>query len=65
MLVFDVLGSSDIPIDEPPVITEKDHLILRNLDNTYQSINEDNYQEAYHDATQFKGEAISLSDLVI
>jgi arginine decarboxylase len=60
VLVFDVLGSSDIPIDEPPVITEKDHLILRNLDNTYQSINEDNYQEAYHDATQFKGEAISL-----
>lgn len=60
VLVFDVLGSSDIPIDEPPVITEKDHLILRNLDNTYQSINQDNYQEAYHDATQFKGEAISL-----
>ncbi len=60
VLVFDVLGTSDIPTGDPPVIAEKDHLILRNLDDTYRSINEDNYQEAYHDATQFKGEAISL-----
>ena len=60
VLVFDVLGTSDIPREEPPIIAEKDHLILRNLDDTYRSINEDNYQEAYHDATQFKGEAISL-----
>lgn len=60
VLVFDVLGTSDIPTDEPPQISDSDHLILRNLRDTYQAINEENYQEAYHDATQFKGEAISL-----
>ncbi len=60
VLVFDVLGTSDIPVDEPPEILDTDHLILRNLRDTYQAISEENYQEAYHDATQFKGEAISL-----
>ena len=60
VLVFDVLGTSDIPVDEPPEIVETDHLILRNLRDTYEAISEENSQEAYHDATQFKGEAISL-----
>jgi arginine decarboxylase len=41
-------------------VNEKAPLILRNLYETYQSITVENYQEAYHDATQFKEEAISV-----
>mgnify|MGYP002777176100 CR=1 FL=1 len=60
VLVFDVLSTSEVPsgIPEPP--NEKEHLIIRNLYETYESITEENYQEAYHDATQFKEEATSL-----
>ncbi|HEY9625283.1 MAG TPA: biosynthetic arginine decarboxylase, partial [Crinalium sp.] len=60
VLVFDVLGTSDVSIEPPEPLQEKEHLIIRNLYETYQSITADNYQEAYHDATQFKEEAISL-----
>ncbi len=61
VLVFDVLGTSDRPglgVIDPP--TEDDHALLRELYDTYQSIHLKNYQEAYHDAVQFKDEAISL-----
>ena len=60
VLVFDVLGTSDVIAEEPEPTTDDDHLILRNLYETWQSISADTYQEAYHDATQFKDEAISL-----
>jgi arginine decarboxylase len=60
VLVFNVLGTSDVPHGTPEPIQEKEHLIIRNLYETYESINEENYQEAFHDATQFKEEAISL-----
>jgi arginine decarboxylase len=60
VLVFDVLGCSAITIGEPEVPAEDAHLVLRNLYETCQSINEGNYQETYHDAQQFKEEAISL-----
>lgn len=60
VLVFDVLGVSQMPKEEPVVIGKDEHLILQNLYETYQSISKDNYQEAYHDAIQFKEESISL-----
>ena len=60
VLVFDVLGTSDVLPELPPPPDEKAPLILRNLYETYQSITVENYQEAYHDATQFKEEAISV-----
>ncbi len=60
VLIFDVLGISEVPSAIPEPAQEDDHLIVRNLYETYQSINEENYQEAYHDATQFKEEAVSL-----
>ncbi|MDX2098518.1 MAG: biosynthetic arginine decarboxylase [Leptolyngbyaceae cyanobacterium bins.59] len=60
VLVFDVLGTSDVPSLEPEPLQEGEHLIIRNLHETYESVNEENYQEAYHDATQFKEEAISI-----
>lgn len=60
VLVFDVLGTSEVPSATPEPLQTKEHLIIRNLYETYQSISVENYQEAYHDATQFKEEAISL-----
>ena len=60
VLVFDVLGTSDVAFEEPEPATDAEHLIIRNLYETYKSISVETYQEAYHDATQFKGEAISL-----
>ena len=60
VLIFDILASSEVPSQPPPILEEKEHLIIRNLWETYSSINEDNYQETYHDAIQFKEEAISL-----
>ena len=39
---------------------KEEHLIIRNLWETYESIQADNYQEMYHDAIQFKEEAINL-----
>ncbi|WP_448562877.1 biosynthetic arginine decarboxylase [Trichothermofontia sp.] len=60
VLIFDVLGVSEVPTQTPEPVESGDHLIVRNLYETYQSISVENYQEAYHDATQFKEEAISL-----
>ena len=60
VLVFDVLGTSDVSSETPAPAHDKEHLIIRNLYETYQSITVENYQETYHDATQFKEEAISL-----
>jgi arginine decarboxylase len=60
ILVFDVLGTSDVIADEPVPLDEKAPLVIRNLQETYQSITVDNYQEAYHDAAQFKEEAVSM-----
>jgi arginine decarboxylase len=60
VLVFDVLGTSDVHSEIPTPIQEREHLIIRNLWETYSTINVDNYQEAYHDAIQFNEEAKSL-----
>ena len=40
-------------------------LFRSNLYDTYQSINDDNYQECYHDATQFKERAFSSSSCLL
>jgi arginine decarboxylase len=60
VLIFDVLATNDIPNQVPDIQSEKEHLIIRNLWETLETITEENYQEAYHDAVQFKEEAISL-----
>lgn len=60
VLIFDVLGTSHIPSTAPQSAREEEHLVIRNFWETYQSINEKNYQETYHDAIQFKEEAQSL-----
>ena len=63
VLIFDVLGTSDVPREIAEPVGKDEHQIPRNLYEIYQSINEDNYQEVYHDAIQFKEEAISLFNL--
>ncbi|MBD2021207.1 biosynthetic arginine decarboxylase, partial [Leptolyngbya sp. FACHB-36] len=63
VLVFNVLSTSDAPSATPEPLQEKEHLIIRNLSETYESITVENYQETYHDASQFKDEAISLFTL--
>lgn len=63
VLIFDVLGTSEIQSQLPARSPEAEHLILRNLWETYQGIDEQNYQESYHDAVQFKEEAISRFNL--
>jgi arginine decarboxylase len=60
VLIFDVLATNEINCVPPKPLEEKEHLIIRNLWQTYAEIDENNYQEAYHDAIQFKEEAISL-----
>ncbi|MBE9065471.1 biosynthetic arginine decarboxylase [Leptolyngbya cf. ectocarpi LEGE 11479] len=60
VLVFDVLGSSEVRPQVPFEPSSDDHAILKELYEAYQSINSKNYQEAFHDAEQFKGEAVSL-----
>ena len=60
VLIFDVLGVNNITSQPPPLVQKQEHLIIRNLWETYLSLNIENYQEAYHDAIQFKEEAISL-----
>jgi len=59
VLIFDVLSTRDVPINPPTPIKEEEHLIIRNLWETFNNINIQNYQEAFYDATQFKEEALS------
>ncbi len=60
VLIFNVVNSNNPPSKIPLPTAKKEHLIIRNLWETYESIDEENYQEMYHDAVQFKEEAISL-----
>ncbi|MBP5972701.1 biosynthetic arginine decarboxylase [Brasilonema sp. CT11] len=65
VLIFDVLSSSVVPLDSPEQPKEGESPVITYLWETYQSVNEENYQELYHDATQFKEEAISRFNLGI
>jgi arginine decarboxylase len=63
VLIFDVLGSSEVRTDLPSPPKEDEHAVIRNLWETYNSINTENFQEAYHDVTQFKEEALNRFNL--
>ncbi|MBE9213430.1 biosynthetic arginine decarboxylase [Plectonema cf. radiosum LEGE 06105] len=65
VLIFDVLSTSEVPCEPPEPVQEGESHIISYLWETYQSINEENYQEFYHDAAQFKEEAISRFNLGI
>lgn len=65
VLIFDVLSTSEVPHESPEPPQEGESPVIRYLWETYQSINAENFQEFYHDATQFKEEAISRFNLGI
>ncbi|HLO88815.1 MAG TPA: biosynthetic arginine decarboxylase [Nostocaceae cyanobacterium] len=65
VLIFDVLSTSEVPLHPPEPPQEGESPVISYLWETYQSINKENYQEFYHDATQFKEEAISRFNLGI
>ncbi|MEO1373152.1 MAG: biosynthetic arginine decarboxylase [Cyanobacteria bacterium J06635_10] len=65
VLIFDVLSTSEVPHEPPEAFQEGESHIISYLWETYQSINDENYQELYHDAAQFKEEAISRFNLGI
>lgn len=65
VLIFDVVSTCDVPSGTPEPPKEGEAPIVHYLWETYQSITRENYQEAYHDAVQFKDEAISRFNLGI
>ena len=60
VLIFDVLGTSETSPPDLSPLPEDAPLVIRNFWQTYQAIDDRNFQESYHDAIQFKQEALSL-----
>ena len=64
VLIFDVLGANEITIARLPESTGgSDVLPLRGLFETLESIDDSNIRESFHDAQQFKEEAVNLFNL--
>jgi len=64
VLVFDVLGSSQLPLREPTAdLVEHESAPLRSLYEVWELLNEKNFLESYHDAVALKEEAFSLFKL--
>jgi arginine decarboxylase len=64
VLIFNVLGVSDFGTEDiGPAPVEEDHKVLHDLYETYQAVSRKNFQEAYHDALQFKDECLQLFSL--
>ncbi len=59
VLVFEVLGVGQTEYDEPKELVSN-HPLLRNMLETWESIQPKNLQEAWHDASQGRNEAQSL-----
>ncbi len=59
VLIFNVLGTSEVEVTEPHPPQPDEHRIIQLLYETYASIAPENVQETYNDATQFKDEALS------
>ena len=65
VLIFDILSVSEVNSIPPELPEEGDSQLISYLWETCQLINQENYQELYHDAAQFKEEAISRFNLGI
>jgi arginine decarboxylase len=63
MLVFDVLGVSQVKIDVPPEAEKHDDTTIGNMLQILKDLSLKNFQESYHDALQLKEEATSLFNL--
>jgi len=60
VLVFEVVGASEVRFGKPAEPKPEAHRLLRELYETYKGIQPKNVQESYHDASQAKEEAQSL-----
>lgn len=60
VLVFDVLGVSEVTRTQPKAPADDDHQIVKNLFETLEHMTDENLQETWTDTKQFKKEAISL-----
>jgi len=63
VLVFDVLGAHEVSAGDVVTPTDAAHQVIRSLHETWESIDPRNLQSAYHDAAQYKDEALSLFQL--
>ena len=63
VLVFEVVGTSEVRTEEPRDPGPQANRVLRQLYETYQGVQPKNLQEAYHDIQQGKEEAESLFKL--
>jgi arginine decarboxylase len=63
VLVFEVVGTSEVRTDTPSDPGAQANRVLRQLYETFQGVQPKNLQEAYHDAQQGKEEAESLFKL--
>lgn len=65
VLIFDVLGTHRIEIDDPPLAEAgaSPHVTIRSLVEAYKSLGAENFREVFHDAQQLKEEANSLFSL--
>ena len=60
VLVFDILGKSQMRVSQPETPASDAHRVILELHETWQGIAPKNVQESYHDALQGKEEADSL-----
>ena len=64
VLVFNVLGTNEMLLGQIPDTLGRDEPpVIRQLYETYQGVSGKNFQESYHDALQFKEEAITAFNL--
>jgi arginine decarboxylase len=66
VLVFNVLGVASLDVSETEVIlAEGEHEVIRNLKEALDGISRKNFQEAFHDALQYRENAITLFEVGI
>ena len=64
VLVFNVLDSNQMLLGQiPESLARDEHRVIQQLYDTYASVSRKNFQEAYHDALQFREEAITAFNL--
>ena len=63
ILVFDVLGVSQMRVDVPEGAERVEEGTIANMVQILRDLSQKNFQESYHDALQLKEEAISLFNL--
>ena len=64
MLVMDILGVGEFDVGKAPEKLSKDaNRVVRNLFETYKDISRKNLLESYHDALEYKEEALQLFNI--